>query len=105
MKYTSSERGTRPIVIGGISACGGDRLDALLATISGSIQDDAVCGDYLAELNLAWLSSQLADDPSKGYEQSIINVGRLSINLDTKTVRMNDAPLHLTKRSTEFWSF
>ena len=35
---------------------------------------------------------------SKGHEQSIINVGGLSINLDTKTVRMNDAPLHLTNK-------
>jgi hypothetical protein len=74
MKYTSSERGTRPIVIGGISACGGDRSDALLATISGPIQVDAVCGDYMAELNLAWLSSELAADPTKGYEQSFLTV-------------------------------
>jgi len=57
MKFTSSERGTRPIVIGGIAACGGDRLDGLLKTLSGPIQLDAVCGDYLAELSLAWLSA------------------------------------------------
>jgi len=35
---------------------------------------------------------------SKGHEQSIINIGGLSLNLDTKTVRMNDAPLHLTNK-------
>jgi Acyclic terpene utilisation family protein AtuA len=74
MKYTSSERGTRPIVIGGISACGGDRSDALLATISGPIPVDAICGDYMAELNLAWLSHELAADPTKGYEQSFLTV-------------------------------
>ena len=78
MKYTSSERGTRPIVIAGISACGGDRLDALLQTISGPTPVDAICGDYLAELNLAWLSSQLADDPSKGYEQSFLPAFKLA---------------------------
>jgi hypothetical protein len=72
MRFTSSERGTRPINIGGISACGGDRLDALLETISGPIPIDAICGDYLAELNLAWLSKELADDPKKGYEQSFL---------------------------------
>ena len=78
MKYTSSERGTRPIVIAGISACGGDRLDALLRTISGPTPVDAICGDYLAELNLAWLSSQLADDPSKGYEQTFLPAFKLA---------------------------
>jgi two-component system cell cycle response regulator CtrA len=36
---------------------------------------------------------------SKGeHQQSIIKIGRLSINLDTKMVRMNDAPLHLTNK-------
>jgi hypothetical protein len=78
MKLSSSERGTRPIVIGGIAACGGDRLDAFLRTISGPIQVDAVCGDYLAELNLAWLSKELADDPSKGYEQSFLPAFRIA---------------------------
>jgi hypothetical protein len=77
MKYSSSERGTRPLILGGISACGGDRLDALRETISGPIQVDAICGDYLAELNLAWLSSQLKDDPSKGYEQSFLPAFKL----------------------------
>jgi Acyclic terpene utilisation family protein AtuA len=72
MKYSSSERGTRPIIAAHISACGGDRKDALLRTISGPIPVDAVTGDYLAELNLAWLSTQLADDPTKGYEQSFL---------------------------------
>jgi hypothetical protein len=69
IKYSSSERGTRPIITAHISACGGDRKDALLRTISGSIPVDAISGDYLAELNLAWLSTQLADDDTKGYEQ------------------------------------
>lgn len=78
MQFTSSERGTRPINIAGISACGGDRLDALLKTISGPIPIDAICGDYLAELNLAWLSKELADDPSKGYEQSFMPAFRLA---------------------------
>ena len=71
MQYTSSQRGTRPIVIGGISACGGDRLDALLEILSGPIPVDA-------ELNLAWLSSQLADDPSKGYELSFLPAFKLA---------------------------
>src|SRR5262249_43049588 len=35
---------------------------------------------------------------SKEHVQSIISIGGLSINLDTKTVRMNDAPLHLTNK-------
>lgn len=78
MKFTSSERGTRPINIGGISACGGDRLDALLKILSGPIPIDAVCGDYMAELNIAWLSKELADDPTKGYEQSFLNVFKLA---------------------------
>lgn len=72
MKYSSSDRGTRPIVTAHISACGGDRKDALLRTISGEIPIDAISGDYLAELNLAWLSKQLADDPTKGYELSFL---------------------------------
>jgi hypothetical protein len=72
MKYSSSERGTRPIIAAHISACGGDHKDGLLRTISGAIPVDAVTGDYLAELNLAWLSTQLADDPTKGYEQSFL---------------------------------
>src|SRR5579862_2336540 len=72
MKFTSSEHGTRPIITAHISACGGDRKDALLRTISGEIPVDAISGDYIAEVNLAWLSSQLAEDPTKGYEQSFL---------------------------------
>ena len=51
IKYSSSECGTRPIITAYISACAGDRKDALLCTISGSIPMDAI-SDYLAELNL-----------------------------------------------------
>jgi Acyclic terpene utilisation family protein AtuA len=80
MKYSSSERGQRPLISAHISACGGDRKDALLRTISGPIQVDTVSGDYLAELNLAWLSSQMAADPSKGYEQSFLPQFKLAAN-------------------------
>ncbi len=33
---------------------------------------------------------------SKGHAQSIITTGELKINLDTKTVEVNDQPVHLT---------
>ena len=33
---------------------------------------------------------------SKGHAQSIIQTGELKINLDTKTVEVNDQPVHLT---------
>jgi len=33
---------------------------------------------------------------SKGHAQSVIRTGRLAVNLDTRTVDVNNAPLHLT---------
>jgi two-component system cell cycle response regulator CtrA len=33
---------------------------------------------------------------SKGHSQSVINTGRLSVNLDTRTVEVDSQPLHLT---------
>lgn len=33
---------------------------------------------------------------SKGHAQSVINVGRLSVNLDIRTVQIDDQPVHLT---------
>jgi len=33
---------------------------------------------------------------SKGYSESIIQTGKLSVNLDTRTVEVNSNPLHLT---------
>ena len=33
---------------------------------------------------------------SKGYAESIIRTGKLSVNLDTRTVEVNNQPLHLT---------
>jgi two-component system cell cycle response regulator CtrA len=33
---------------------------------------------------------------AKGHSQSIIRTGRLTINLDTRTVESNGAPIHLT---------
>lgn len=33
---------------------------------------------------------------SKGYSESIIQTGKLAVNLDTKTVEVNNLPLHLT---------
>ncbi len=33
---------------------------------------------------------------SKGYSESIIQTGKLSVNLDTRTVEVNSHPLHLT---------
>jgi hypothetical protein len=53
----TSGKGDGPIKIGVISACQGDRIDSLLQMLSGPIEVDAIVGDYLAELNLAWLES------------------------------------------------
>ncbi len=33
---------------------------------------------------------------SKGYSESIIRTGKISVNLDTRTVEVNNQPLHLT---------
>ena len=33
---------------------------------------------------------------SKGYSESIIRTGKLSVNLDTRTVEVNNQPIHLT---------
>lgn len=33
---------------------------------------------------------------SKGHAQSIINTGRIAVNLDAKTVEVDDIPMHLT---------
>ena len=33
---------------------------------------------------------------SKGYSESIIRTGKLSVNLDTRTVEISGQPLHLT---------
>jgi hypothetical protein len=59
IKYSSSERGTRPIITAYISACGGDRKDALLCIISGSIPMDVISGDYLVELNLTIILARM----------------------------------------------
>ena len=72
--------GKRPIIVSNISACGGDRKDALLRTLEGPIPIDAICGDYLAELNLAWLSEQVKQNLDLGYETSFLPQFKLASN-------------------------
>ncbi|MCJ1300527.1 hypothetical protein MMC08_003324 [Hypocenomyce scalaris] len=64
LTYGSSGKGKRPIKIGVISACQGDRIDSLLQMLSGPIEIDGVAGDYLAELNLAWHAMKYEKDQS-----------------------------------------
>ena len=37
---------------------------------------------------------------NKGHSQSLLQVGDLSLSLDTREVRFNDAPVHLTGKET-----
>ncbi|KAJ9495732.1 hypothetical protein H2202_008775 [Exophiala xenobiotica] len=68
----TSNESKGPIKIGVISACQGDRADSLLQTLSGPIEVDAIVGDYLAELNLAWHAMQYEKDQSAGYDKGFL---------------------------------
>src|SRR3546814_3465435 len=41
---------------------------------------------------------------SKGHSDSVIGTGKLTVNLDTRTVEVEGQPLHLTGRSEEHTS-
>ncbi|KAH7142124.1 duf1446 domain-containing protein [Dactylonectria macrodidyma] len=57
----------RPIVIGNVAGAMEDCPHAMLRQISDG-QVDAIVGDWLSELNIAWNANRKYDDPSKGYE-------------------------------------
>ncbi|KAI2814150.1 hypothetical protein CBS115989_8774 [Aspergillus niger] len=61
----------RSIRIGNCSGAGGDGPDQLyrLAT-EGPI--DAIFGDYLAEVNIAWRALEMQEDPELGYERGFL---------------------------------
>ena len=40
---------------------------------------------------------------SKGHSQSVINVGRVSVNLDAKSVTVGDKPVHLTGKEYQMF--
>ncbi|KAH6977422.1 duf1446 domain-containing protein [Ilyonectria sp. MPI-CAGE-AT-0026] len=57
----------RPIIIGNVAGAMEDCPHAMLRQISDSTLD-AVTGDWLSELNIAWNAIRKYDDPTKGYE-------------------------------------
>ncbi|KAH6871221.1 duf1446 domain-containing protein [Thelonectria olida] len=57
----------RPIVIGNVAGAMEDCPHAMLRQISDS-EMDAIVGDWLSELNIAWNAIRRYDDASKGYE-------------------------------------
>ncbi|KAJ3456119.1 hypothetical protein MRS44_016142 [Fusarium solani] len=57
----------RPIVIGNVAGAMEDSPHAMLRQIrDGHV--DAITGDWLSELNIAWNAIRKYEDPSKGYE-------------------------------------
>ena len=77
----------RPIKIGVISACQGDRVDSLLQQLSGDLEVDAIVGDYLAELNLAWHAMQFEKDRSAGYDKGFLKAIKLALPKITERFR------------------
>ncbi|OAA68587.1 DUF1446 domain containing protein [Niveomyces insectorum RCEF 264] len=57
----------RPIIIGNVSGAMEDCSDAMLRMVSDGYLD-AISGDWLAELNIAWNAIRKYDDATKGYE-------------------------------------
>ncbi|KAI8937417.1 hypothetical protein NX059_005142 [Plenodomus lindquistii] len=57
----------RPLVIGNVAGAMEDYPNAMLRQVSDA-QVDAIVGDWLSELNIAWNAIRKYDDPTKGYE-------------------------------------
>ncbi|KAF7557420.1 hypothetical protein G7Z17_g644 [Cylindrodendrum hubeiense] len=57
----------RPIVIGNVAGAMEDCPHAMFRQISDG-KVDAITGDWLSELNIAWNAIRKHDDPTKGYE-------------------------------------
>ncbi|KAF4547619.1 Hypothetical protein D9617_39g039540 [Elsinoe fawcettii] len=62
-----------PINIGCVSGYSGDRIDALAQMLDGPIQVDAIVGDYLAEMNLAWRKAEAEAGLTSGEDPTFIN--------------------------------
>ncbi|KAK6214671.1 hypothetical protein LQW54_004179 [Pestalotiopsis sp. IQ-011] len=57
----------RPIIIGNVAGAMEDSPNAMLQMVSDG-HLDAIAGDWLSELNIAWNAIRKSEDPSKGYE-------------------------------------
>ncbi|KAI0136175.1 duf1446 domain-containing protein [Xylariales sp. AK1849] len=57
----------RPIIIGNVAGAMEDCPHAMLRMISDGYLD-AIAGDWLSELNIAWNAIRKYEDPTKGYE-------------------------------------
>ncbi|EFX06350.1 duf1446 domain containing protein [Grosmannia clavigera kw1407] len=57
----------RPIVIGNVAGAMEDQPSAMFRQVSDGDMD-AIVGDWLSELNIAWNAMRKHDDPTKGYE-------------------------------------
>lgn len=68
-----ANRRTRPIRIGSISACSGDRQDALARILSGPVDVDAIVGDYLAEMNLSWRKAEIEQQLGDGHDPGFLD--------------------------------
>ncbi|KAL0577101.1 hypothetical protein V5O48_004893 [Marasmius crinis-equi] len=70
-----AEGARRPIRIGNSSGYTGDGLPQMYNLVKdGPI--DAICADYLAELNIPWRALEMIDNPELGYEKpALIQLG------------------------------
>ncbi|KAH8885933.1 duf1446 domain-containing protein [Thozetella sp. PMI_491] len=96
----------RPIVIGNVAGAMEDCPHAMLRMVTDG-QLDAIAGDWLSELNIAWNAIRKYDDPTKGYEvgfleqldDSIDIIAQKKIKLVTNAGALNT--LECTRKAKE----
>ncbi|KAH7072425.1 hypothetical protein FB567DRAFT_506115 [Paraphoma chrysanthemicola] len=81
MSCGNKENKMRPILIGNVSGSTGDRLDGLKSMLSGSVQVDAITGDWLSEYNIGTRALQKDLNGAAGYEPGFLYSFRLALPL------------------------